>query len=88
MGLAFVVALQHPAATQKAPQRVPPRAVEGGPDGGVWSMRHHALAGGEPVESPSAAGVEVGQALALSLCGTGIQAPGGQPGSRQGVSET
>ena len=45
VALAFIVALQHPAVAQKAPQRVPPRAVEGGPDLGVWRMRHHARVG-------------------------------------------
>ena len=86
MPLACIVALQHPAAPQKAPQSVPPRAVESGPDVGVWRMRHHALMGVEPVEAPSVA-AEAGEVNARFLHDV-VQAPGGQPDLRQGVSET
>ena len=86
VALAFIVALQHPAAAQKAPQRIPPCAVESGPDVGAWRMRHHARVGEEPVEEPSVARAEAGEVHALLLFDKGIQAPGGQPGLRQGVS--
>ena len=88
MALAGVIALQHPAATQKTPQRIPPRAMEGGLDVGVWRMRHNALVGCKSVEAPST--VVVGQrvqwhAPLQDLCDQAIQVPGGQPGLCQGV---
>ena len=44
--------------------------------------------GGEPVEEPPVAAAEAGEVHAFLLVDTGIQAPGGQPGLRQGVSES
>ena len=47
-----------------------------------------AWVGGEPVEEPPVAAAEAGEVLAFLLVDKGIQAPGGQPGLRQGVSES